>query len=138
MDWLYDGKSLYQIDENAGAITSYNPRAGDDRALDRNARSLLRWENFLHPERLTEKAGYAMSVVGTMTVEGTPCYELVVVTPGKGAGPEYREETTWLYIAQKDSVPVLQQRLFTNIRGSFGMTNCRCTAINSISSAKSH
>ena len=111
--WLYDLKTLYAINGNTDTITTYNPHKGESWGFESDNRSGLRWDNFLRPERLSGKAGYGMNIIGTQVVEGTPCYELVIMFPDDGAGTELTKETSWLFVSQKDSIPIRQQWLNT-------------------------
>jgi len=111
LDWLYDGKSFYEINENTDTITSCEPQSTMAMRNNGNQGLQLLWDSFFHPNNLATQAGYQMNIIGTQDVEGTPCYEFVIVYPGEGTGTMRKQETSWLFISQKDSMPVLQQWL---------------------------
>jgi thiol-disulfide isomerase/thioredoxin len=113
VSWLYDLNLAYALNSKSESGTSYDPYKGETWAIESDIRDGLRWKNFIIPKRVGDKAKDSLSFSGTHTIEGIPCYEVKVIMPDEGTGNDATKQTTWIYVSQKDSIPIFQKWVLT-------------------------
>ncbi|HET7153676.1 MAG TPA: TlpA disulfide reductase family protein [Candidatus Kapabacteria bacterium] len=112
--YLYDLNYEYTIAPKGKTVVEYdvhNAQIGDG---NNAIRKDLAWRDFFQPQRLKSISDDSTVLVGRAMVHEVPCYEILVKVPDIGKGTEIWSQNTWLYISEKDSIPVFQKWAITH------------------------
>ncbi|HZV11943.1 MAG TPA: thioredoxin-like domain-containing protein, partial [Candidatus Kapabacteria bacterium] len=112
--FLYDLNYEYTIAPKENEVIEYDIHNGQTEDGNNSIRKELIWRDFFQPQRLKGISEDSTAFIGRVIIHGIPCYEIFAKVPDKGTGTEVWGQITWVYISEKDSLPIFQKWAITH------------------------